>query len=116
MDDLKKTRTVTVTNDEGFHLRAATLFVLCARRFRSAVAIGKEGHVVDGKSTPLQLVGLGACRGDEVALEATGPDAAEALDALAALFASHFDIEESTQPTDREDSSENVADGDAVTG
>jgi len=93
MNDSRLSRTIEVCNDEGFHLRAATLFVNRARRFRSDITIRKGNHVVDGKSTPLQLVGLGACRGDEVVLEAAGADAEEAIESLAELFAMGFRIE-----------------------
>lgn len=85
------TRTVTVMNREGFHLRAASLLVSSARRFDSAISIVKGNHVVDGKSTPLQLLGLGAEQGEVLVLKATGNDAHDALDALADLFASHFE-------------------------
>jgi phosphocarrier protein HPr len=84
------TRTVTVLNPEGLHLRAATLVVLLARRFRSDVALAKGGLSADGKNTPLQLLGLVAEQGDQLAIEAVGDDSEEALEALAGLFASGF--------------------------
>jgi phosphotransferase system HPr (HPr) family protein len=93
VDNLKATRTVNVLNPEGLHLRAATLVVLLARRFRSDIALVKGGISADGKSTPLQLLGLGAEQGEQLALEAVGDDADEALEALADLFASGFQEE-----------------------
>jgi phosphocarrier protein HPr len=91
MTDNEATRTVTVVNREGFHLRAASLLVSSARRFDSTISIAKGNHVVDGKSTPLQLLGLGAGQGERLVLKAIGPDARDALDVLAGLFASHFE-------------------------
>jgi phosphotransferase system HPr (HPr) family protein len=42
----------------------------------------------------LQLLSLGAAQGSELTLEATGPDADAALDALAQLFAAGFHEED----------------------
>lgn len=90
----KATRTVTVANREGFHLRAATLFVCMAQNFSSKVKVSKNNRVADGKSTALHLTGLGAFEGDKLLLQAEGEDAEEALDALASLFTTHFGEEE----------------------
>jgi phosphocarrier protein HPr len=86
----KATRTVTVANREGFHLRAATLFVCLAQNFNAKVKVFKADRVADGKSTALHLTGLGAFEGDQLLLQAEGDDAEEALDALSALFTTHF--------------------------
>ncbi|MBN1588330.1 MAG: HPr family phosphocarrier protein [Pirellulales bacterium] len=91
MTDNEATRTVTVINREGFHLRAASLLVNSARQFDSAISIVKGNQTVDGKSTPLQLLGLGAEQGEMLVLRATGHDAHDALDVLANLFASRFE-------------------------
>ena len=91
MADNEVTRTVTVTNYEGFHLRAASLVMTLARRFESHISIAKGNHTEDAKDTPLQLVGLDAHQGDKLLLRATGPDADEALEALVGLFASEFE-------------------------
>jgi phosphotransferase system HPr (HPr) family protein len=96
MKNKQATRTVTVVNHDGFHLRAAVLLITLARRFESAVSVVKGNRVVDGKSTPLHLLGLDADQGESLELRAIGPDADEALDALVELFASGF--EESPSP------------------
>jgi phosphocarrier protein HPr len=88
------TRTVTVANREGFHLRAATLFVCLAQNFSAKVKVSKDNRIADGKSTALHLTGLGAFEGDQLLLQAEGDDAEEALDALAALFTTHFGEDE----------------------
>lgn len=90
MDQPKVSRVVVVANREGLHLRAATLFVILARKFEASIEVIKDYERADGKSMPLQLTALGADCGDELLLEATGPDAQQALDALAALFANKF--------------------------
>jgi len=90
MADKEATRTVRVVNPEGVHLRAATLLGNLARRFECDISVAKGNHVVDGKSTPLHLLALGADEGEVLMLKATGRDAEEALEALAKLFATCF--------------------------
>lgn len=96
MDEPKTSRTVIVANQEGFHLRPASLFVGLARKFQARIEVVKDGERADGKSEPLQLLTLGAACGDELLLEASGADAEEALAALAALFANRFEEQPET--------------------
>lgn len=91
MAENEATRTVTVTNYEGVHLRAATLLGSLAQRFDSTISVAKGNHVVDAKSTPLQWLSLGAGQGEVLVLKAVGQDAAEAVDALAGMLAAHFE-------------------------
>ena len=111
----KATRTVTVANREGFHLRAATLFVCLAQNYNASVTVTKNDRVADGKSTALHLTGLGAFEGDQLLLEADGNDAEEALDALAALFTTHFgeegDFGEDEDSDDTQDGHGQVPEG-----
>ncbi len=91
MDDLlNASRLVTIVNEEGLHLRPATLFLQLARRFQSRIEVVKDHNRVDGKTEALQLIALGAQMGDQVVLHASGPDAEEAVAALAALIAGKF--------------------------
>ena len=85
------TQTVIVVNHGGVHLRAATLLVSLARQFESTISVTKGSLTVDGKSTPLQLLALGADQGEKLAIKAIGEDADEAVDALVDLFAAHFE-------------------------
>ena len=109
----RATRTVTVANREGFHLRAATLFVCLAQRFNSDIEVSKGDRSADGKSTALHLAGLGAFEGDQMSLQAEGDDAEEALDALAALFTTHFgeDELENIQPAPGQSATGQVPEG-----
>ena len=97
MDEPRTSRVVVVANEEGLHLRAATLLVGLARKFRSRIEVVKDCERADAKSMALQLTALGAAPGDELVLEATGPDAEEALIALTALFANKFQEERTTK-------------------
>ena len=93
MEASKIVREVSVTNREGFHLRAATVLMNTARSFEADIVIIKGSMSVDAKSTPLQLLGLGAFQGDVLMLEAVGDDAQRAIDTLHALFERHFEEE-----------------------
>jgi phosphotransferase system HPr (HPr) family protein len=89
-------QTVRVTNPNGLHLRPATAFVQLARRFQSGVTVSKDGRTVDGKASPLELLLLVVEQGNELLVEASGPDAREAVAALVEL------IEKSNTPDDSE--------------
>ena len=59
------------------------------RRFQSQVKICNGDEVADAGEI-LQLMSLGVPQGTEVTLQAKGPDAVEALNALVRLFADNF--------------------------
>jgi phosphotransferase system HPr (HPr) family protein len=79
-------RTVVITNPNGLHMRPSAAFVELAGRFQSDVLVSYDGRSVNGKSL-WDLLLLAAMPGGELTLEADGPDAAEALDALVNLLA-----------------------------
>jgi len=79
-------RKVVITNPMGFHFRPVAAFAKLAATFLANVTVGKDNRRVNGKS-PLELMLLAAEQGTELTIEAAGPDAAEALDALAVLLA-----------------------------
>lgn len=72
-------------NREGLHARPAAEFVKLASTFDAAVTV----NGVDAKSL-LRIMALGLTQGDDVALSATGPQAADAIRALAELVRSGF--------------------------
>jgi phosphocarrier protein len=83
-------RTVTVGTPQGLHARPADLFVKLASRYQSTIVVIKDGERVDGKSI-LAILTLAAVQGTQLQIEANGPDAEEALTALAELFLRDFD-------------------------
>jgi phosphotransferase system HPr (HPr) family protein len=89
MSQTTASRTVTVTNATGLHLRAAMLIAKLAKQFQSKVELIREHQRADAQEM-LQLVSLGAAAGVELRLEATGADAEQALEALGQLFADNF--------------------------
>lgn len=91
---------MTVSNPQGLHARPADMFVRRALQFISRVEVIRDGERFDGKSI-LSLMTVAAEQGTELLLEATGPDARQAVDALAELFQRSFDESEITQPAQK---------------
>lgn len=86
MNSAPMQRTVRVVNPQGLHMRPSAAFVELAGRFQSAVTVHCNGRSVDGRSLWDMLL-LAAEPGAELTLEADGPDAPQALDALSELLA-----------------------------
>ncbi len=86
-------RTLNICNAKGLHARASAKFVKCAERFDADISVSRDGLTVPGTSI-MGLMMLAAARGCDVEVEATGPEAETALEALSALVARKFDEEE----------------------
>jgi len=97
-------RTVTVKNPTGLHLRPLDELVRQANQFASDIVIIKESRQVDGKSM-LEVMGLMAERGSQLELQVTGPDAADAIEALAKLVEKDFAAEFAEQSHENNGSS-----------
>jgi phosphocarrier protein len=74
-------------------MRPATSFVKLANTFRSEIWVRHGETRVNGKSI-LDMTGLAAECGTWIDLEASGPDAEPALDALGELVAAGFHMTE----------------------
>ncbi len=85
-------RTVTVVNSHGLHARPSHAVVTTAARFDAEVWLEADGRRADARSI-LSVMTLGATRGTRILIEARGPEAAAAAEALAALFHSGFQEE-----------------------
>ena len=83
-------RRVRIVNPRGMHARPAGRFVALSRQFVARIRVRCRGEEVDGRSI-LSLLMLEAVQGTDLVLVARGPDADEALDALAELIAQGFD-------------------------
>jgi len=95
MGDSTATRTVTVVNPQGLHARPADLFVRLANQFDASIEVTKGNERVDGKSI-LDILTLGAEKGSQLVIVATGRDAQAALIALAKLIEQGF-VESGTE-------------------
>ena len=87
----KITRELTLLNRYGMHVRPAGLFAKTASKYDAEIEVEKDGNVVSGKSI-MALMTLEAVCGSVLKISASGPQAEEALDELAALVAHKFDI------------------------
>jgi phosphocarrier protein len=87
---LVATRQVEITNALGLHLRPADKFARLANSFAGTeIRVRHKGQEFNGKSI-LELAMLAAECGTQLELEARGPDAEAALDALVELVTSQF--------------------------
>ena len=82
--------TVDICNERGLHARASAKFVKLASSFESAIRVMRDGQSVDARSI-MGLLMLGAGPGCTIEVEAEGPDATAAVQALTELVAGRFD-------------------------
>ena len=82
-------RSVEIVNKNGIHARPAAEIVKTAGRFKSHITIAREDLEVNGKSI-MGVMMLAAEYGSFVQLRAEGPDAEEAIAALALLITNRF--------------------------
>lgn len=86
--DLLFEKETTVGPEEGLHARPAAQFVKTAKQFRSEIRVAKGDREANAKSS-LNVMTLGAKKGDEIVIRAEGEDAEEAVNALVALISTN---------------------------
>ena len=84
------TRELAIVNERGLHARASAKFVKCAETFDADISVSRDGQSVPATSI-MGLMMLAAAMGTTVTVDASGPQAEAAVNALAALVASRFD-------------------------
>jgi phosphocarrier protein len=82
-------QSVQIRNKNGLHARPAAEMVKAAAKFKCEITISREDIEVNGKSI-MGVMMLAAEFGSTIMLRASGPDAQEAVSALATLVASRF--------------------------
>lgn len=70
-----------IKNEEGLHARPASDFCKTASRFKSNIAVIKDGEEFEAKSI-LMVLCIGAVKDDVIEIRADGEDEREAIDAL----------------------------------
>ena len=85
----KLLKTFTILNEVGIHARPASMIVKCLLQLESEVFIEKDGRKVNGKSI-MGILMLAAGKGSQIKVEADGPDAQDALSAVADLILDKF--------------------------
>lgn len=84
------TRELPIINQRGLHARASAKFVKCAEGFNADINVSRDGHTVPATSI-MGLMMLAAAMGTSITVEASGPEAEQAMAALEALVGSKFD-------------------------
>ncbi len=82
-------RTVTIVNRRGLHARASMAFVTLASSQPVELVVEKDGATATGTSI-LDLMMLGAAKGDAITISAEGDGADAAVAALVELVESRF--------------------------
>ena len=83
---------MAIVNERGLHARASAKFVKCAETFDADITVSRDGMMVPATSI-MGLMMLGASIGTSISVEASGPQAEAAIDALHHLVAAKFDEE-----------------------
>lgn len=88
------TTKIKIANKLGLHARPAMALVDTANRFKCDVHVHRtdSDEIIDAKSI-MSVMMLAATEGTVLHVEATGTDAAEALEAIKALVKRKFDEE-----------------------
>jgi phosphocarrier protein HPr len=92
-DEAPITRVVQICNKKGLHARASAKFVQLVEKFDADVRV-KRGNEVVGGTSIMGLMMLAAGPGTSITIEASGNQAAEVVDALAALVSGRFTEDE----------------------
>jgi phosphocarrier protein HPr len=89
------TRVLKIINEKGLHARASAKFVAVVETFKdtASIKVSKGEDTVSGDSI-MGLMMLGAGIGSSITVSASGAQAKEAIEALAALVASRFGEDE----------------------
>ena len=87
------TRVMKIVNEKGLHARASAKFVQLVEKFDANVRVSRNGESVGGDSI-MGLMMLAAGIGTSITVTATGPEAKDAIAALATLVSTRFGEDE----------------------
>ena len=82
-------RTIEIVNKNGLHARPAAEIVKLSTKFKSDITIVRDDLEVNGKSI-MGVMMLAAEFGSNILVRANGPDAEQAVNAIADLVAAKF--------------------------
>ena len=86
-------RDLKIVNLKGLHARATAKLVQCVEKYEAEVFVTRCGETVGGTSI-MGILTLGAGLGSTITVFASGPEAQQALDALAELVSNRFGEDE----------------------
>lgn len=73
------TQKIIVSNEQGLHMRPATMFSAAVTPFDADVKISFNGNLYDGKSVMMLMAACIKC-GDEIEIQCVGTDEKAALE------------------------------------
>lgn len=76
---------VIIKNESGLHARPAAKFVKECSKYRSEIAIEKEGFKINAKSI-MGIMAIGIFEGDEITISIDGPDEGKAMEEIVELL------------------------------
>jgi phosphocarrier protein len=82
-------REIEIINKLGLHARASAKLTQLAAKFQSDVFLSRNSRRVNAKSI-MGVMMLAAGKGATIGLETSGPDEAEAMEAIVALINDYF--------------------------
>lgn len=80
-------KTTTIVNPQGFHMRPASLMVAEAGKYASTITLVSKGREIPANSL-MAIMAAGIKCGDEVEVRAEGADEEAAADGIVAFIAS----------------------------
>ncbi|MDP3738070.1 MAG: HPr family phosphocarrier protein [Hyphomonadaceae bacterium] len=83
-------RSAELVNQRGLHARASAAFAREASKYNARITVQYDGMSASAASI-MDLLMLGARFGQSIEIDADGPEAREALDAVCELIARKFD-------------------------
>jgi phosphocarrier protein HPr len=83
------TRVLEICNKKGLHARASAKFAQMVDQYDAVVKVTRGTETVGGNSI-MGLMMLAAGPGTQIAIEATGPQASEVIEALTKLVTGRF--------------------------
>ncbi len=90
--DAPLSKQLEIKNRLGLHARAAAQLVQTASQFDAEITVSRDDQVVNGKSI-IGLMMLAAAQGMSIEVSASGPQAAEAMQAIERLVDAKFNEE-----------------------
>lgn len=91
-------RKVRVRAPEGVHLRSAGALASLVKQWKAEVVLRKGDRSANGASV-LEILSLVAMEGDELVVEASGPDAEAAAESVQRLIENGFQMPSEENPS-----------------
>lgn len=79
-------KNIIIESPQGLHARPAAMLVQLVAKFKSDVAVEKDGEIVSGKSI-MGLLTLGLQQGSDVKIVVEGEDAQATMDSIVEFLA-----------------------------